>query len=137
MSSIRPIAICVFLHEEKILVAEHQSANGIFYRPLGGGIEFGEHSTDALVREIQEEIGAALTLLEFLGTIENIFTFEEKQHHEIVFVYDAKFVDPGFYNKESHIREAPMIKVVWKPLSFFIQKQAPLYPEGLLELLMK
>ena len=41
---IRPLAICVFLNNNRILVAEGYDPikQQTFYRPLGGGIEFGE-----------------------------------------------------------------------------------------------
>jgi hypothetical protein len=45
MTQIRPLAICVFSQNGKILVCEGYDAttSDTFYRPLGGGIEFGEH----------------------------------------------------------------------------------------------
>ncbi|MBU4225503.1 MAG: NUDIX domain-containing protein [Chloroflexi bacterium] len=56
---IRPIAICVCCHKDKILVAEgHDSKkNQTFYRPLGGTIEFGERGEETVRREFVEEIG--------------------------------------------------------------------------------
>ena len=135
---IRVAAICVFLHDEKILVKEFSDDGKIFYRPLGGGVEFGEHSADTVAREIKEEIGAAITLLEFLGVIEEITEFQGKPVHEIVFVYNARFVEPGLYNKTIHGKDGPHpIKAVWKNISFFRENSDVLYPKGLLELLMK
>ena len=57
---IRTIAICLFSHNGGILVAEGIDAvkGETFYRPLGGGIEFGEYGADTVAREIREEIGA-------------------------------------------------------------------------------
>ena len=42
--AIRPIAICVLRRHDEILVIEgrDESRDLTFYRPLGGGIEFGE-----------------------------------------------------------------------------------------------
>jgi hypothetical protein len=44
MNQIRPIALCVFHNNNRILVFEgyDKAKDEIFYRPLGGGIEFGE-----------------------------------------------------------------------------------------------
>ena len=60
MNRIRPLAICLFRHNERILVAEAYDPvkKEAFYRPLGGGIEFGEHSEQTIQRELLEEIGA-------------------------------------------------------------------------------
>ena len=86
---IRPISICVLRRGDEILVMEarDESRDLTFYRPLGGGIEFGERSDDAVKRELQEEIGAELDELRLLTVLENLFEFEGKAWHEIVFVY--------------------------------------------------
>ena len=139
--NIRPIVICVFSFNGRVLIAEgyDPTKRQIFYRPLGGGIEFGELSQDALVREIREELDTAVTNLHYLATLENIFTFDGRPGHEIVQVYDGQFVDESLYH-------CPVIKgreengqrftAFWKSLSDFMGKKAPpLYPNGLLELL--
>jgi ADP-ribose pyrophosphatase YjhB (NUDIX family) len=141
MPPINVKALCVFLHDEMILVKEctDPHSNELFYRPAGGGVEFGEHSSDTIVREIREELGAEITLPEFLGVLENIFTYDGAQGHEVVFIYDAKFVDPKFYKMAEVLLDenGVVCKAVWKPLSFFISGDAPLYPDGLLTLLMR
>ena len=47
---IRPIALCVFRQEEHILVFRgyDPKKDQTFYRPLGGGIDFGETALDAV-----------------------------------------------------------------------------------------
>lgn len=57
---IRPVALGVpFRNEHEVLLARHHDdvANHDFYRPLGGGVEFGEPSEEAVRREFQEELG--------------------------------------------------------------------------------
>ena len=137
---IRPIAICVFRHHNRILVFEGYDSvkNEVFYRPLGGGIEFSEHSSVAIQREIKEELGAEICDLSFLGSVENIFFLNDRHGHEFVQVWDASFVDPEFYGYSSfEATEANglKLKVVWKDVKFFEEGKAPLYPTGLLELL--
>jgi len=143
MSQIRPLAICLFNHDDKILVSEeHDPAKGeTFYRPLGGGIEFGEHSIDTIHRELMEEIGAQVKDLVYLGTIENIFTFNGIPGHEIVQVYDGLLVEAGLYEQavilghEADVNQ-PM-KVVWIKVDEFGPGKSILYPEGLLEMLSR
>lgn len=141
---IRPIAICVFRRGEDILVGEgyDRVKDETFYRPLGGAIEFGESSRDGIVREIREELGAEITGLEYLATIENVFTCDGTPGHEIVMVYQAAFADERFYRAESitgqeHDETGPLweFTAIWKPLDYFRAGTAPLYPESLLELL--
>ena len=55
----------------------------------GGTIEFCERPEDALKREFKEEIGADITVKDFLGLEENIFTFNGKTGHELIFVYNV------------------------------------------------
>jgi 8-oxo-dGTP pyrophosphatase MutT (NUDIX family) len=138
---IRPIAICVFQNQEKILVFEGYDSvkEEIFYRPLGGSIEFGEYSRETARREIGEEIGAEVSELTYLGTIENIFTYNGEAGHEIVFVYRGEFKDRSLYNSSqiTGTEDGDPIKVMWKSLNDFRNGQLPLYPTGLLELLTR
>lgn len=98
---IRTIALCLFSHQGKILVSEDlDTVKGSTYaRPLGGGIEFGERATDAIRREILEELGEAIENVELIAVLENLFTLEAASGHEIVFLYDARFVDRSCYDK--------------------------------------
>ena len=65
------------------------------WRPLGGGIEFGETSRQAVIREMAEELGAVFRPTRLLGVIENIFQHHDGPGHEIVFAWDGRFDDPG------------------------------------------
>ncbi|MBU1750352.1 MAG: NUDIX hydrolase [Chloroflexi bacterium] len=138
-NQIRAIAICVFRDDDRLLLAEWQDplTGETFYRPLGGGIEFGELSTECIVREIREEIGVEVTDLTYLATIENVFTYNNQPGHEIVLVYEACLADPTLYQVESVIGDdnGSELVVVWKSIDHFRAGQSPLYPTGLLELL--
>lgn len=141
----RPIAICVFRDNDRIFVAEGYDSwkKETFYHPLGGAISFGKHSRECIVREIREEIGAEVKDLAYVGTIETIFTCDAGPGHEIVVVYEGKFIDPSLYGVESlRSREetddeefAGEFVAVWKSLDEFRERKAILYPEGLLDLL--
>lgn len=138
---IRTIAICLFSYNGSILVAEGVDAvkGQTFYRPLGGGIEFGEYGVDTVAREIREEIGAEVRpgSLRYLGTLENIFVYEGLPGHEIVLVYDGELADAALY-KQGEIRaqedDGVPFRALWKSLAEF-GPGAPLYPDGLKELL--
>lgn len=138
---IRPLAICVFRNGDRILVAEGYDPvkKQTFYRPLGGGIEFGEHSQQTIRRELMEEIGAEVGELKYLGTLENVFVFNGTPGHEIVQVYDGVLTKSGLYEqaviegKEARVDES--LKAVWMHLDEFGEEKSILYPTGLLELL--
>jgi len=144
MNQIRPLAICVFRNKDRILVAEGYDPikDDTFYRPLGGGIEFGERSEETVCRELMEEIGVELKqdTLKYLGAVENIFTFNGTPGHEIVLVYDGELIDSRLYDqavisgKEANGEE---IRAMWKNLDEFGVGESVLYPVGLLEMLGK
>jgi NADH pyrophosphatase NudC (nudix superfamily) len=138
---IRPIALCVFEWEGKLLLQEGKdyAANVAFYRPLGGGIEFGEHSREAVVREIKEELGAEITNLRYLDMVENIFTARDKPHHEIVMLYKADLVDQTICEKPRvEMDENGEVQyAAWVAIDDFKEGRAILYPQGLLKLLGK
>ena len=135
---IRVIAICTFLRDNRILVFEaFDAVKGTpFYRPLGGGVEPGETSAVALVREIREEVGQEVTDLRLLGVLESIFTVGERAGHEIVFVYDGRFCDERVYDQPAlTVHEATgEVRAVWRDLASFDDYHR-LVPEKLLALL--
>ncbi|WP_066190451.1 MULTISPECIES: NUDIX hydrolase [Gracilibacillus] len=137
---IRPLVICLFSNNDSILVAEGYDTvmKEYYYRPIGGGIEYGELSSEALKREVQEEIKASITNMEYLGAIENIFTYNGEIGHEIVMVYDAIFNDSSLYitscfNGEED--DGTTFKLLWKPISEFQSGNLQLVPEKLLEII--
>ncbi|MGC9356472.1 MAG: NUDIX hydrolase [Anaerolineae bacterium] len=133
---IRPIAVCIFRRGDSIFVFEgyDPTKEQVFYRPLGGAIEFGESGAQTVARELQEEIGAQITEIRYLFTLENIFTYDGQPGHEIIMVYEGRFVNDDWYDR-SHVKghedNGLPFKALWKPLEDFRQG-AILYPTGLL-----
>lgn len=137
---VRPIALCVFLNNNRILVFEgHDKVKDeTFYRPLGGGIEFGEKAEDTVRREMKEEINVEVGEVRFLGTLENIFTFNGKPCHEIVMIFDGVLTDSGLYEQAVIVGEeanGDVIRAMWKCLDDFESGASTLYPVGLIELI--
>jgi 8-oxo-dGTP pyrophosphatase MutT (NUDIX family) len=141
MNKIRPLAICVFRHNNCILVAEGYDPvkKEHFYRPLGGGIEFGEYSEQTIHRELKEEISAEVCELKYLGTVENVYVFNGTPGHEIIQIYDGVLKDAELYELPEIIgREMDIdttFRAVWKPIDEFGAGKSILYPTGLQELL--
>jgi 8-oxo-dGTP pyrophosphatase MutT (NUDIX family) len=140
---VRPLAICVFHNHDRILVMEGYDTvkKEYFYRPLGGKIEFGEHSMETICRELMEEIQVEVDpeSLKYLGTLENIFTFNGKPGHEIVMIYDGALKQAGLYNQVAIIGqevEGSEFRAIWKNIIDFGKGKSILYPTGLLEMLI-
>jgi 8-oxo-dGTP pyrophosphatase MutT (NUDIX family) len=125
---------------ERIFVSEGYDPvkQETFYRALGGKVEFGETSRDALQREFQEEIQADLTNIKYLGCIESLFTFNGRQGHEIIQLYQCDFVDSKFYQLESLIfseSQTHKHKALWMDISSFKSGEFKLVPEVFFEYL--
>ncbi len=137
---LRVKAVCLFLHEGRVLAIDSfdPTKQQRFWVPVGGRVEFGETSREAIVREVREELGAQITDLRQLGVRENLYTFDGEAGHEIVFVYDAKFTDPHRY-------ETDQIRGVEGAVEFTARwidprdpgGDRPLYPEGLPDLIAR
>jgi ADP-ribose pyrophosphatase YjhB (NUDIX family) len=136
---IRVLALAVFRRGDELLVMEGYDPikRQTFYRPLGGGVEFGERVIDALHRELREELDAEITNVRLLQVMENLFVFDGKPGHEIVWMHDATLVDPTFYARDEIVitENGALGRALWKPLSEFATGRAILYPDGLLETL--
>lgn len=139
-AGIRPLALAVFRDGPRILVedAEAWDRRDRFYRPPGGGVEFGELAIDAMRREMCEEFCAEIRDVRLMGTLENVFEYHGRPGHEIVFVFEARFVDASFYEAERIVgREGAGIRIeaIWLDVSQPLDR--PLYPNGLLEVLQE
>ncbi|MCP4307003.1 MAG: NUDIX hydrolase [bacterium] len=131
---VRVKAICLFVNGDLLLAIDgfDPTKRQRFWVPVGGRVEFGEVSRDAIVREVEEELSAEITELELLGVLENVFRFDGSPGHEIVFVYDARFVDSSIYERS----QVAGIEGDEEFTAHWIDPNAPkndwpLYPEGL------
>ena len=137
---IRPLALVLVRRDDGAILAapgfDHVKKQR-FYRPLGGGIEFGERAEDAARRELREELGAELTDLRLLGTFENLFTYQGQPGHELIWLYEARFTDRALYQRDVVIADesGSKFEVHWVPFETFQRGEAPLYPDGLFDLL--
>ena len=108
-----------------------------FYRAMGGGVDFGETSLEALKREFQEEIQAQLTNIRYLGCLENIFTFNGQSGHEIIQLFESDFVDSKFYQLDKlDFSEGERQKTaLWVDINRFKSGELSLVPEQFLDYL--
>jgi ADP-ribose pyrophosphatase YjhB (NUDIX family) len=111
----------------------------VFFRPPGGGVEFGETTTEAVVREFDEELDATVRIEGFAGVVENRFAFAGEHHHEHCFVYLVAFADDARYEMASmHGVEDDgdvTYETEWATLDDLEPREEPLYPEGFRALL--
>ena len=136
---IRVLALGLIKKDNRVFISQGYDPvkQKTFYRAMGGGVDFGETSLEALEREFQEEIQAQLTNISYLGCLENLFTFNGKQGHELLQVYQCDFVDAKFYEMESLVfTEGKRQKTaLWVDIALFKSGELLLVPEPFLALL--
>jgi len=137
-ASIKVKALCIFSNAWRILLGEgfDPHKQELYLRPLGGGVDFGETHHRAIQREIMEELGLAITDLNLISVIENFFTFNNQAGHEIIFVYDAKFIDSSVYrqdNFQGQESDGTLFKARWLALGSINANTPPIYPTELIQ----
>ncbi len=135
---IRPVVLGLAIKNNKLLVSEgfDKVKNETFYRCLGGGIEFLEKIEEALKREFLEEINISITVKDFLGISENIFTYQGKKAHELILFYSIEISNENY--QEEYIVTDDHGKTVakWIDIDEFKNKNKILYPEEVFKYLI-
>jgi ADP-ribose pyrophosphatase YjhB (NUDIX family) len=138
---IRPIAIAVVRNGDRILVGHgfDSVTQQHVVRPPGGGIDFGERAVDAVQREFREELKAELAEPNLLGVLEFVSDFQGEPCHEIVFVFEARFADPGLNDRAEFILQEGVRyhRASWMPLAELAAGTPAFHPNGLFELLAR
>ena len=136
----RPCAFVFLRAGDHVLVSEmHDDVEGVFYRPPGGGIEFRETSDAAARRELQEELDVRVGDLTLIGVREEIFTLRGQPYHEIDFIYETWLTSAALealdgaaiVEDDEDVEIARVVSLTDLRAGRF----APLYPEGVLQLL--
>lgn len=89
---------CVLEHNGKILL--HKGLVDDFWNLVGGRIKAGEYSLDALKREMKEELNIEITNAKLINVSENFFNYDNKDYHELLFVYYSKLDKCEITNKQ-------------------------------------
>ena len=123
---------------DELLVERYTTGEEPFYRPIGGGIEFGEHSHEAVVREFREETGYEVEPVELLGVAESIYEFAGTPGHEVSFVYEVEFLADEPYQRErftvEEASDGATRTATWHTPAELRSGPEPCYPTGLFDL---
>jgi len=118
---------------------------GLQWRAIGGFVEFGERSADAVVREFKEELDRDVEVVRLLEVSEHLFEFEPDSGsitgHEITFLYEVRFaahdaptsLEPiGSFEQDAPPGDEHSI-ARWLPVPELRAGEHPVYPADLLE----
>ena len=101
MGAVEVIARAVVLCDGVVQLVQ-EIAQGYWFFP-GGHVEAGETPRQALVRELREELDVSATVQEHLGDLENRWSHDGVEHHEVnhVFATTIDAADP--VSQEPHL----------------------------------
>ncbi|MFQ3546513.1 NUDIX domain-containing protein [Halobacillus rhizosphaerae] len=102
---------------EKNHVLLHKQKEDHYWALPGGGIELGERSRDAVVREFEEELGCTCHVKGLPWIAENFFTYKDIQMHEVGFYYVLEAEESYFREDSFHGLEGERLVYRWVPLS--------------------
>ena len=129
-------ACALIIHNNKLLV--HNNVNESHVALVGGRVKIGESSEDTLKREIKEEMGKEIEILEYVSTIENFFDADDMPYHEIMFVYRVDFKDDAdkkIIDSIKNIEGEDELRYDWIDLDKI--EQYPLKPQILKRMIKK
>jgi ADP-ribose pyrophosphatase YjhB (NUDIX family) len=140
---IRPVALGVPTRDDgdELLLSRHvdPETGEPFYRAVGGGIDFGELSEDAVVREFREELDVTATVTGEIATLERTFEFDGEPGHEIWFLYAVDLAEDWPYERDEFTAYEPHhdeeFAVEWMARDDLRRNDVTVYCEELPELL--
>ncbi|MDM5189028.1 NUDIX hydrolase [Bacillus sp. DX4.1] len=109
-------AICI--QQDKILLLQNEGED--FWYVPGGRVKMLENSESAVKRELKEELGVNIEVKRLLWMVENFFTYDEHDFHEISFYYEVALDELPSEGDKSFILEEDGRQYLfqWIPLEY-------------------
>lgn len=109
MNSIRIRVAGILIQDQKILLVRHEKNGKSYFLLPGGGIEYGETASEALIREFNEEVGLSIEVgkLVFVQDsippnrhrhVLNLYFLVETSNFNIIVTQDNVLKGAGYYS---------------------------------------
>ncbi|KHE66859.1 NUDIX hydrolase, partial [Halobacillus sp. BBL2006] len=95
----------------------HKQKGDTYWALPGGGIEMGEKSEDSVVREMEEELGYEVDVVQTLWIAENFFEYNGKDYHELGFYHLLKTDQNHFQQEPFYGLEGERLIYQWLPIA--------------------
>lgn len=140
MSGIDTVAVGLPRRGDAVLVSQLSTPAGeSFYRPIGGTVELGESSGETVEREFDEEVALPVTAGPVIGVIENQFRWDG-EHSQEVMLCRAATIDASVAERDTFEGQdaggAVQYTATWKTPAALRAASEPVYPEGVLDVLV-
>ncbi len=97
---------CVLRHQDEILLIKNSYGWGLWTLP-SGGVKRGESSEEAVVREVEEEVGIRIEVPKNCGSI-----LDTRNHrHDTVWVFVSELKERKFSIDHTEIAEAQWFRI--------------------------
>ena len=88
---------------------------GAFVETAGGGVEEGEELTEALTRELREELGAQVEVLEKIGTVRDCYNLIHRRNINHYYLCRATaFSAPQLTRQEREDFRLSVLRLTWE-----------------------
>lgn len=118
----------VTLNNNQVLL--HKSEKDFFWSLPGGRVEFLETASDALKREMREELNIEVKVKRLLWVVENFFEYDFKSYHELA-LYFLMLLPSGsnlYFQTESFEGKEEGLKLIFQWHKLDSLKYIELYP---------
>lgn len=82
---------CIIKNENRVLL--HKKSGDEFWNLIGGRVWLGESSTEAIRREIREELGTDCKINTLIKVCENFFIMNDTAYHEILMIFSVELTN--------------------------------------------
>ena len=121
----------VLVHDNRLLLVQHEKDSKTYWLLPGGGVGLGERLQDSLVREFTEELNLQVTVMDLLLVVETVspqgehilqptFLVTAENIDDIHLGSDKRFVDYSFFRQDK-INEVTLYPDIKEELLVFLQ----------------